>query len=82
MTDDQFAHIHRATYEAAVLAENAWQDELTRVYGRDATDARYDSNRNAATPMLAALYDLKTKTYAAWEGLRDIRRAKYSRNAA
>lgn len=42
-------------YAAWVAADDAWQAELERQYGKDAGDARADSARNAATPALAAL---------------------------
>jgi hypothetical protein len=43
-------------YHAAINADNAWSSELTRVYGRNAGDARYDS-RGYATPELKQLSD-------------------------
>ena len=36
-------------------ADNAWEDELVRIYGKQAGDARYDPQRNAATPELHRL---------------------------
>jgi len=75
MNDTELMNIRRAAYEAACLAENAWEDELTRVYGAAAAvDARYDSKRNAATPMLKALYDVRHHTTEAWATLGKIAR--------
>lgn len=42
-------------YEAAKTADDLYQLELERVYGRKAGDARYDRRKNAATPKLAEL---------------------------
>lgn len=36
-------------------ADHAWQDELERVYGREASNARYDTTRHKATPELLRL---------------------------
>jgi len=36
-------------------ADDAWSNELHRVYGQDAGDARYD-RRGTATPALARLH--------------------------
>ena len=38
-----------------VCADDAWSNELHRVYGQDAGDARYD-HRGTATPTLARLH--------------------------
>jgi hypothetical protein len=50
----------RLTVESAytlwLAADDAWQDELERVYGGNAGDARYDE-RGTATDRLADLYD-------------------------
>lgn len=45
------AHV---AYHAARAADRAYNDELTRVYGREACNARYDE-RGEATPELRAL---------------------------
>jgi hypothetical protein len=66
MTDNELTSIRRAAYEAACLAESFWQDELDRVYGKASIEARYDRKRNAATPMLKALRDVKDSTAEAW----------------
>jgi hypothetical protein len=63
---EQLAEIRRAAYKAAAIAESAWAHELERVYGSKACDARYDSKRNAATPTLAALYEIKNKACDVW----------------
>lgn len=36
-------------YHASMAADDAWQAELVRLYGREAGDARYDA-RGTATP--------------------------------
>lgn len=71
---NQIAAIRRSAYETALLAENAWMDELERVYGRDANAARYDNNRNAATPKLAMLRDIKDKACDVWQSACEIKR--------
>ena len=38
-----------------VCADDAWSNELRRVYGKDAGDARYD-RRGTATPTLERLH--------------------------
>jgi len=63
---NEFQQFRKAAYEAACLAETLWDDELNRVYGTDRLSARYDSKRNAATPLLKALYALKNDTTNAW----------------
>ena len=65
-TTTEFQQFRKASYEAACLAETLWDDELRRVYGEDHLSARYDSKRNAATPLLKALYALKNDTTNAW----------------
>lgn len=45
----------REAYRTAKIADAAWSDELQRVYGRQAGDARYDA-RGTATPELARLH--------------------------
>ena len=54
---------------AAHRADADWSNELNRVYGREACNARYDS-RGKATPRLAALFaaqEAAFSTYrAAW----------------
>ena len=44
-----------ALYYEAMNADNAWQDELDRLFGKRAGDARYDG-RGISTPTLAALH--------------------------
>lgn len=41
--------------DSAYKADDAWHNELVRVYGRKAGDARYDPERATATPELARL---------------------------
>jgi len=75
MNDTDLMNIRRAAYEAACLAENAWEDELIRTYGAAvAVSARYDSKRNAATPTLKALYDVRHYTTEAWAMLGKLAR--------
>ena len=45
-------------YWDAVKADNEWQAELERVYGKQAGDARYDQ-RGKATSRLAELWAAK-----------------------
>lgn len=66
--------IRQAAYTAACLAEDAWQDELDRVYGSESNRARYDQNLHAATPMLKALYEVRNSTTNAWTILGKIAR--------
>jgi len=56
----------KAAYEAATLAENLWQDELVRVYGYKAIEARYDKKRNAATPRLKTYNEARHGALQAW----------------
>lgn len=42
-------------YNAWLAADNTWMNELTRIYGRSASDKRYDSRYNAKTPELERL---------------------------
>lgn len=65
----------KAAYEAAVYCENAWQDELERVYGNAAAAARYDA-RAKATPVLKTLHDAKNAAARAWELLGKIERCE------
>ena len=44
---------HQMLYEAMFIAENRMEKALRAAYGYDATEARYDPKRNAATPELA-----------------------------
>lgn len=43
-----------ALTRAAQLADDLWQEELVRTYGREACNARYDG-RGIATPILRRL---------------------------
>lgn len=43
-------------YYAALAADDAWSDELQRVFGKRAGDARYDK-RGTSTPRLRELCD-------------------------
>ena len=53
------AHDSDPLYTIAVAADDAWQAELVRVYGRAGQDARYDYRRGRATPLLEALWRAK-----------------------
>lgn len=68
---EQLAEIRRAAYKAAAIAESAWSHELERVYGADANAARYDTKRNAATPTLAKLHEIKNKACDVWHAARN-----------
>jgi hypothetical protein len=46
-------------------ADNVWNDELVRVYGKAAGDARYD-DRGKATPKLLELYNARMAAYEAF----------------
>lgn len=46
---------HQAAYRVAIDADKAWHDELVRLYGRQAGDARYDT-RGTSTPRLEELW--------------------------
>ena len=74
MDIEQLTNLRKAAYEAACLADAAWEDELHRVYGNAALEARYDRKRNASTPMLKALRDIKDATTEAWLKLGKIAR--------
>ena len=52
-------------YDAATAADRAYSDELARLYGKAAGDARYDQ-RGIATPELLALYAEKRDAYDAY----------------
>jgi hypothetical protein len=71
---DMLTQTRKAVYEAACLAENMFEDELERVYGKDSLKARYDRRLNSATPMLQALKEVKFKTGEAWLLLKKIAR--------
>ena len=64
-----------AALETAHLAENAWSDELKRVYGKEYREARYD-NRNKSTPELALLYSARRESLNLWHKLCDLRNQK------
>lgn len=49
------------------LADDAWQMELERVYGKRAGDARYNSKLNGATAELEALRALRNEAMKAYE---------------
>jgi len=56
----------KAAREAAMLAESLWEDELARVYGEKAVEARYDKKRNAATPKLKTYSEARSGALQAW----------------
>lgn len=54
-------------YRAALAADDAFSAELARVYGKArAGDARYDPERNRATPRLVELSDAVRAACSAW----------------
>ena len=55
----------RQAYKDSLEADAAWSEELTRVYGRQAGDARYDY-RGTATTLLATLADRFMRKSEAW----------------
>jgi len=65
--------IRQMAYETALLTENAWTDELERVFGSQADYARYDG-RNKSTPKLKALYEARRHANEAWHILGKIER--------
>jgi len=71
---DLMTQTRRAAFEAAYKADDMWTEELLRVYGRGAKKARYDIRRNAATPMLKALRDIKMNADATWQMLSKVAR--------
>ncbi len=62
MTTEQFLHL---AFEAA---DNAWQSELTRVFGNRAGQVRYETGGrgDAGTP-LAEIYALRMSAMRAYE---------------
>jgi len=59
----------KAAFDAAELAEGLWEDELFRVYGDKAQEARYDRKRNAATPKLKTYNEARYGALQAWHML-------------
>lgn len=55
-------NIETRAFQIAMMAEEAWVQELKRVYGKRYLDARYDLQLNSATPELKLLRSLKAKT--------------------
>lgn len=53
--------------KAFQLADDAWQMELERVYGKRAGDARYNSKLNGATAELEALRGLRDEAMREYE---------------
>lgn len=66
--------------QAAVDADNAFQAELVSVYGKGATEARYDYAKSTATPRLDELAAAKIEADLAW--LAEIDRLRKSPIAA
>ncbi len=52
-------------YRAAVTADDAWSEALTRQFRRCASDARYDC-RGVSTPVLKALHQNFRTANDAW----------------
>jgi hypothetical protein len=71
MLIDMLNQTRRSAYEAACLADNMWSDELHRIYGNKAGDARYDK-RGTATPTLAALCKIKKQADATWRLIAEL----------
>ena len=76
MKIEQLTNLRKAAYEAACLADAAWEDELARVYGNAAAEARYDRKRNEATISLKALNDIRRSTAEVWLTLGRIARSE------
>jgi hypothetical protein len=53
-------------FQAAIDADNAFQAELVSVYGKGASDARYDYAKSTATPRLDDLAAAKIEADIAW----------------
>ena len=53
-------------FQAAIDADNAFQAELVSVYGKGATEARYDYAKSTATPRLDDLAAAKIEADLAW----------------
>ena len=53
-TKEQTMNVHDA-YRAFMRADNAWHDELVKVFGKRAGDARY-TPEGKSTPMLKELH--------------------------
>jgi len=53
-------------FQAAIDADNAFQSELVSVYGKGATEARYDYAKSTATPRLDDLAAAKIEADLAW----------------
>jgi len=53
-------------YQAAIDADNAFQTELVSVYGKQASEARYDYAKSTATPRLDDLAAAKIEADIAW----------------
>ncbi len=56
-------------YEAAMAAERAYKAELVRLYGQEASDARFDIQKKRATPELAELHQANL---VSWEVSLDL----------
>lgn len=52
---------HLKLYQEAMAADQHYSDLLEARYGKSAADARYDRNRNGATPELLAARKAKIK---------------------
>lgn len=61
--------LKRALYDASVLAENTWEDELRNLFGIKYINARYDTKQNKSTPKLKMLYDARRNAIKAWQSI-------------
>lgn len=63
-------------HQALFAADDAWQEELVKQFGRNAGDVRYTKAGNGAPgTKLRALYDAYTAARTAWYVELDARRA-------
>lgn len=65
--------INYTLYRQAQMADDAFGEELRRVYGTRANEARYDYLRHSATPLLRTLAAAKHRADEAW--LAEMRQA-------
>lgn len=56
--EEQATNPVHTLYRAAIAADQAWHDELVKVFGKRAGDARYTA-QGSSTPTLAALRQTK-----------------------
>ena len=64
---DAMSPAHEALYRAAIAADNAWSDELRRLFGKRANDARYTvQGRGEPGTELHRLHDAAQGAKNAW----------------